>query len=75
MTESENEKIQKCVPQFEEPGVMNVVLKYARGKLSNPLRGYRYVHDSKLRQPRQIAATMYKHLPVTTVIAYSRLYI
>ena len=50
-------------------GLMNTVISYASGKPSDPLRGYSYVHDSNLRQPRQIAATMYKMLSVTTVIA------
>ena len=35
---------------------MNTVINYASGKSSNPLRGYSYVHNSNLRQPRQIAA-------------------
>ena len=47
---------------------MNTVRNYASGKPSDPLRGYSYVHDSNLRQPRQIAATMHKMLSVTTVI-------
>ena len=42
---------------------------YASGKPSDPLRGHSYVHDSNLRQPRQIAATMHQMLLVTTVIA------
>ena len=50
-------------------GLMNTVISYASGKPSDPLRGYSYVHDSNLRQPRQIAATMYKMLSVTTVLA------
>ena len=33
---------------------MNTVINYASGKPSNPLRGYSYVDDSKLRQSRQI---------------------
>ena len=45
---------------------MNTVISYASGKPSDPLRGYSYVHDSNLRQPRQIAATMHKMLSVTT---------
>ena len=48
---------------------MNTVINYASGKPSDPLRGYSYVHDSNLRQPRQIAATMHKMLSVTTVLA------
>ena len=48
---------------------MNTVISYASGKPSDPLRGYSYVHDSNLRQPRQIAATMHKMLLVTTVLA------
>ena len=47
---------------------MNTVINYASGKPSDPLRGYSYVHDSNLRQPRHIAATMHKMLSVTTVI-------
>ena len=47
---------------------MNTVINYASGKPSDPLRGSSYVHDSNLRQPRQIAATMHKMLLVTTVI-------
>ena len=35
---------------------MKTVINYASGKPSDPLRGYSYVHDSNLRQPRQIAA-------------------
>ena len=50
-------------------GVMNTVINYASVKPSDPLRGYSYVHDSNLSQPRQIAATMHKMLSVTTVIA------
>ena len=50
-------------------GLMNTVINYASGKPSNPLRGYSYVHDTRLRQPRQIAATMHKMLSVTTVLA------
>ena len=50
-------------------GLMNTVISYASGKPSDPLRGYSYVHDSNLRQPRQIAATMHKMLLVTTVLA------
>ena len=53
---------------------MNTVINYASGKPSDPLRGC-YVHDSNLRQPRQIAATAHKMLLVTTVIAYGRLYL
>ena len=52
--------------------LMNTVINYAGGKpsnpwtvcigpCSNPLRGYSYVHDSKLRLPRQIAATIQKN--------------
>ena len=55
---------------------MNTVINHASGKPSNPLRGCSYVHDSKLRQPRQIAATimtMHKMLSVKTVIARSGL--
>ena len=52
---------------------MNTVINYASGKPSNPLRSYTYVHDSMLRQPRQIAATMHKMLSVTALIAYGRL--
>ena len=48
---------------------MNTVINYASGKPSNPLRGYSYVHDLKLQQPHQIAATMHKMLSVTTVLA------
>ena len=48
---------------------MNTAINYANGKPSDPLRGYTYVHDSNLQQPRQIAATMHKMLLVTTVIA------
>ena len=40
-------------------GLMKTIINYASGKPSNPLRVYSYVHDSKLRQPRQIAATMH----------------
>ena len=55
---------------------MKTIINYASGKPSNPLRGYSYVHDSKLRQPRQIAATMHKMLSVTTAtIRYGRLYL
>ena len=43
-------------------GLMNTVISYASGKPSQPLRGYSYVHDSNLRQPREIAATMHKML-------------
>ena len=50
-------------------------MNYASGRPSDPLRGYSYVHDSNLRQPRQIAATMHKMLSVTTVIPYDRLYL
>ena len=50
-------------------GLMNTVISHASGKPSDPLRGYSYVHDSNLRQPRQIAATMHKMLLVTTVLA------
>ena len=50
-------------------GLMNTAINYASGKPSDLLRGYSYVHDSNLRQPRQIAATMHKKLLVTTVIA------
>ena len=50
---------------------MNTVINCASGK---PF-GHSYVHDSNLRQPRQIAATMHKMLSVTTVIAYGRLYL
>ena len=56
-------------------GLMNTVISYASGKPSDPLRGYSYVHDSNLRQPNQISATMHKMLLVTTVIAYDRLYL
>ena len=50
---------------------MKTVINYANGKPFDPLalRGYSYVHDSNLRQPRQIVATMHKMLSVTTVIA------
>ena len=54
---------------------MNTVISYASGKPSDPLRGYSYVHDSNLRQPRQIAATMHKMLSVITVLALGRLYL
>ena len=54
---------------------MNTVINYASGKPSNSLRGYSYVHISKLRLPRQIAATMHKMLSITTAIAYDRLYL
>ena len=54
---------------------MSTVIKYASGKPSNPLRSYSCVHDSRLRQPRQIAATMHKMLSVTSVTAYGRLYL
>ena len=54
---------------------MNTVINYASGKPSDPLRGYSYVHELNLRQPRQIAATMHKMLLVTTVIAQGRLYL
>ena len=54
---------------------MNTVINYASGKPSDPLRGYSYVHDSNLRQPRQIAATMHKMLSVTAVLAQGRLYL
>ena len=50
-------------------GLMNTVISYVSRKPSDPLRGYSYVHDSNLRQPRQIAATMHKMLSVTAVIA------
>ena len=52
---------------------MNTVINYASGKPSNLLRGYSYVHDSMLRQPRQIAATMHTMLSVTALIVYGRL--
>ena len=57
--------------EFSSPGagLMNTVINYASGKPSDPLRGYSYVHDSNLRQPRQIAATMHKMLSVTAVLA------
>ena len=48
---------------------MNTVINCASGKSSDPLRGYSYVHDSNLPQPRQIVATMHKMLSVTTVLA------
>ena len=48
---------------------MNTVINYDSGTPSDPLRGYSYVHDSNLRQPRRIAATMHKVLSVTTVTA------
>ena len=48
--------------------LMNTVINYASRKPSDPLRSYSYVHDSKLRQLRQIAATMHKMLSVTTVL-------
>ena len=50
-------------------GLMYTVISYASGKPSDPLRGYSYVHDSNLRQPRQIAAMLHKMLLVTTVMA------
>ena len=50
-------------------GLMNTVLNYASGKPFDPLHGYSYVHDSNLRHPRQIAATVHKILSVTTVLA------
>ena len=50
-------------------GLMKTVISYASGKPSDPLLGYSYVHDSNLRQPRQITATMHKMLSVTTVLA------
>ena len=50
-------------------GLMKTVINYASGKPSDPLRGYSYVHDSNLRQPHQIAATMHKMLSVTNVLA------
>ncbi len=56
-------------PEIPGAGLMNTVISYASGKPSDPLRGYSYVHDSNLRQPRQIAATMHKMLLVTTVLA------
>ena len=60
-----------CERRGGHPGadLMNTVINYASGKPSDPLRGYSYVHDSNLRQPRQIAATMHKMLSVTTVLA------
>ena len=54
---------------------MNTVINYASGRPSNPLCGYSCMHDSKLRQPRQIGTTMHKMVSVTTVIAYDRLYL
>ena len=45
---------------------MNTVINYASVKPSDPLRGYSYVHDSDLRQPRQIAV-----LQTMTVIRMS----
>ena len=53
-------------------GLMNTVINYAREKPSSLLPGYGYVHDWKVRQPRQIAATM---LTVTIAITYSHLYL
>ena len=50
------------------------VINYDSGKPANPLRGYSYVHDSQLQQPRQVAATMHKILSVTTVIVHDSLY-
>ena len=49
-------------------GLMNTVINYASGKPSDPLHGYSYVHDSKIQQPHQIAATMHKMLSVTAVL-------
>ena len=54
---------------------MDTIINYTGGEPSNPVRGYSYVHNSKLRQPRQIEATMHRMLPVTTATAYGRLYI
>ena len=51
-------------------GLMNTVINYVSGKPSDPLGGYSYVHDSNLRQPRQIAATMHK-MPLVTTVARS----
>ena len=50
-------------------GLINTVINYASGKPFDPLYGYSYMHDSNLRQPRQIAATVHKVLSVITVIA------
>ena len=41
-----------------------IIICYASVKPSDPLHGYSYVHDSNLRQPRQIGVMMHKMLSV-----------
>ena len=60
---------QETTNNISGASLMNTVINYASGKPSDPLRGYSYVHDSNLRQPCQIVATMHKMLSVTTVLA------